>query len=70
MTYREVARRLRVLGCHELDRRSKGSHRKWFNSNIGRATVIPDWGSKDLKEGTLRAVVHQLGLDWKDFVGR
>jgi mRNA interferase HicA len=29
--------------------------------------TLPDWGAKDLKLGTLRAVVRQLGLDWQEF---
>jgi hypothetical protein len=29
---------------------------------------LPDWGHKDLKMGTLRAVVRQLGLDWQEFL--
>ncbi|MFN3705761.1 MAG: hypothetical protein ACK4WM_07195 [Thermoflexales bacterium] len=28
---------------------------------------IPDWGSKDLKTGTVRHIVQQLGLDWEAF---
>jgi len=32
-----------------------------------RSTVLPDHGSKDLKLGTLRAAVRQLGLDWATF---
>jgi len=28
---------------------------------------VPDWGSKDLKTGTVRAAVKQLGLDWEEF---
>jgi len=28
---------------------------------------VPDWGAKDLKFGTLRGIVRQLGLDWKKF---
>jgi len=51
----------------ELPRRKGGSHRKWFNPATGRATVLPDWGAKDLKLGTLRAVVRQLGIDWETF---
>jgi hypothetical protein len=46
------------------------SHRKWHNPATGDATVIPDWGSKDLKLGTIRAAVRQLGVDWKKFLGR
>ena len=67
MKYREAARKLRSLNCQELPRRKGGSHRKWFNPGTGRATVLPDWGNKDLKLGTLRAAVRQLGIDWETF---
>jgi len=67
MRYREAARKLRRLGCQELKRRSSGSHRKWVNPATGKATVIPDWGTKDLKLGTIRAAVAQLGLGLADF---
>jgi len=67
MIYREVARKLRRLGCQELPRRGGGSHRKWYNPAAGKGTTIPDWGAKDLKVGTLHAVVGQLGPTWKDF---
>ncbi len=67
MKYREAARKLDALGCHELPRRGGGSHRKWHNPANGRIAPLPDWGNKDLKLGTLRAVVRQLGLDWQAF---
>lgn len=67
MTYRDVARKLTALGCYEIPRRGGGSHRKWFNPAAERATVLPDWGGRDLKVGTLRAVVRQLGLTWASF---
>jgi len=65
--YREVAKKLRELGCEEIPRRSGGSHRKWRNPATGCATVVPDWGGKDLKLGTVRAVVRQLGIEWNEF---
>lgn len=68
MNYREVARKLAALGCQEIPRRGGGSHRKWLNPATDKITVVPDWGSKDLKLGTLRAAVRQLGLDWDDFL--
>jgi mRNA interferase HicA len=68
MRYRDAARKLAALGCVELPRRGKGSHRKWVNRAAGKGTVLPDWGSRDLKGGTLRAAVRQLGLDWEAFV--
>jgi predicted RNA binding protein YcfA (HicA-like mRNA interferase family) len=67
MKYREAARKLRNLGCEELRRRSPGSHRKWYNPATGRVVPLPDWGPKDLKLGTLQAVIAQLGLDWEAF---
>ncbi|MBI3090725.1 MAG: type II toxin-antitoxin system HicA family toxin [Candidatus Tectomicrobia bacterium] len=67
MTYRDVARKLEVLGCREIPRRGNGSHRKWLNPATGRGTVVPDWGRRDLKLGTIRGAVRQLGLAWSDF---
>ncbi|MCH7721616.1 MAG: type II toxin-antitoxin system HicA family toxin [Planctomycetes bacterium] len=68
MTYREVGRKLAAIGCRELPRRGGGSHRKWFNPQTDRAAVLPDWGGKDLKMGTIRATVRQLGIEWRAFV--
>jgi predicted RNA binding protein YcfA (HicA-like mRNA interferase family) len=65
--YREVARKLQALGCQEVTRKGGGSHRKWRNPANARTTVVPDWGSRDLKLGTIRAVVRQLGLTWQQF---
>ncbi len=68
MKYREAAEKLNKLGCEEIPRRSGGSHRKWRNPATGAIRPLPDWGNKDLKMGTLRHVVRQLGLDWDEFL--
>lgn len=47
--------------------RGGGSHRKWHNPATGRATIVPDWGGRDLKIGTIRGAVKQLGIDWAAF---
>jgi mRNA interferase HicA len=67
MRYRQVARKRRALGCEELPRRRGTSHRKWYNQATERIAPVPDWGSKDLKIGTLQHIVRQLGLDWETF---
>jgi len=67
MNYRDVAHKLAALGCQELPRRGGGSHRKWFNPATGQATVLPDWGGGDLRLGTIRSAVRQLGIDWEQF---
>jgi predicted RNA binding protein YcfA (HicA-like mRNA interferase family) len=67
MTYRELTKKLQAIGCHEIPRRGGGSHRKWVNPVTGKGTVIPDWGSKDLKQGTIRGILRQLGINIEDF---
>ncbi len=67
MTYREAARKLSSLGCREVPRTGSGSHRKWHNPQTDRYTSLPDWGGRDLKTGTLRGALRQLGIDWNDF---
>jgi predicted RNA binding protein YcfA (HicA-like mRNA interferase family) len=67
LNYLEVTRKLMALGCHELPRRGGGSHRKWFNPLTQQVTSLPDWGSRDLKLGTVRAAIRQLGIEWKAF---
>lgn len=67
MKYREVAKKLQKLGCQEIPRRGGGSHRKWYNPSSDSIVPIPDWGSKDLKMGTLRQIIRQLNLNWEEF---
>lgn len=67
MNYREVARKLEVLGCMEIPRKGGGSHQKWHNPTTNRSTVVLDKGGRDLKLGTVRSAVRQLGLDWSSF---
>ena len=64
MRHREAARKLERLGCYEVPRRGGGSHRHWFNPQAQTDATLPDWGGRDLKIGTLRSAVRQLGLDW------
>jgi predicted RNA binding protein YcfA (HicA-like mRNA interferase family) len=65
MKYRELTKRLRDLGC-EFVRNGAGSHCIWRNPANGKYTTIPDWGSKDLRTGMLRAVLSDLGLTIQD----
>jgi mRNA interferase HicA len=67
MTYRNVSEKLKLLGCEVIPRRGKGSHRVWHNPANGCIATLPDWGGKDLKFGTIRGAVKQLGLEWNDF---
>lgn len=66
MRYRRLAKRLRQLGCEEM-RKGKGSHRIWYNPATGQVATVPDWGSKDLVPGTVRAVIRELGISRREF---
>ncbi|HVC34052.1 MAG TPA: type II toxin-antitoxin system HicA family toxin, partial [Chloroflexota bacterium] len=54
--YREVVRRLKILGF-TFDRQAADSHEIWFNQSTSRYTTIPNHPS-DLPEGTLRAILR------------
>ena len=67
MIYREAARKLARLGCREIPRSGGWRSPEMAQSRNQCSTVLPDHGGKDLKFGTLRAAVRQLGLDWTAF---
>lgn len=66
MNYRELAHRLKSLSC-VIDRYAKGSHEIWMNSKTGARTTIPNWGSRDLKPGTISGILRDLGIRKEDF---
>jgi predicted RNA binding protein YcfA (HicA-like mRNA interferase family) len=66
VTYRELTRKLRRLGC-EFDRQARGDHEVWINPVTRGRTTIQNWGSRDLPPGTLRAIVRDLNIDPQEF---
>jgi predicted RNA binding protein YcfA (HicA-like mRNA interferase family) len=69
MSYRQLTRRLRQLGC-EFVRQAPGSHEIWWNPANQKFSVIPNHGSRDLPPGTLRAILRQLGIPLEDIQKR
>ncbi len=65
MTYSQLSRRLRTLGC-EFKRQSKGSHEIWHNPRANRSTVVPNHPG-DIPKGTLRAILKQLEIAREEF---
>ena len=65
MNYRELTRRLRRLDC-EFDRRAKGDHEIWIRLPSNARTTIPNRGSRDLKPGTISAILRDLGISRGD----
>ena len=68
MKYREIAKKLRQLGYEEIKRRRSGSHRIREHLQTKLSASIPDWGSRDLKIGTLRSILKQLEIDYQTFL--
>ena len=64
---REIIRALESAGFSIV--RSKGSHRMLQSSgNPVRLVTVPDHGAKELKRGTLRAIIRQAGLSVDEFL--
>jgi predicted RNA binding protein YcfA (HicA-like mRNA interferase family) len=64
--YREVARRLRKLGA-EYKRDASGSHEIWWREQTRQTTVVPRH-SGDMRAGTLKAILDDLGLTVEQFL--
>ena len=65
-SYREVARRLHCLGF-VFDRHGPGSHEVWRHAMTGRKVTLPHH-SRDMAEGTLRAILREAGIEVEDFL--
>jgi predicted RNA binding protein YcfA (HicA-like mRNA interferase family) len=63
---REVARVALSIGFI-LDRQ-RGSHAVYYRASDGCRVVIPMHGSKDLKPGTLRGIINDMGLSVDEFI--
>jgi len=66
VTYRELTRKLRILGC-EFDRQGKGDHEIWRRPVTRGRTIIPNWGSRDLRPGTISSILRDLGISRTEF---
>ena len=66
--YREIVKRLKRFGF-TFDRQAAGSHEIWYNPSSGHYTTIPNHPG-DMREGTLRAILKQAGIDQDKFTGK
>lgn len=65
---REVVRVAEMIGF--VFDRQRGSHAVYYRPSDKRRVVIPMHGSKDLKPGTLRGIIHDMGLTVEEFTAR
>ena len=64
-SYLEVTQKMRRLGF-EFYRSAKGDHEIWLNPVTRLKTTIPH--HREIKEGTLRNILKQAGIDVDDFL--
>jgi predicted RNA binding protein YcfA (HicA-like mRNA interferase family) len=61
----EVVRRLKRLGM--VQDHGSGGHIIMRDPTTERMTVVPQHGSRDIKKGTLNAILKQLSISKEDF---
>ncbi len=64
-SYRELVEKLRKFGFEFL-RSAKGDHEIWYSAEKNLFTTIPH--HKEIKEGTLTAILKQCKISIKDFL--
>ena len=65
---REVVRVAESVGF--VFDRQRGSHAVYYRAADKRRVVIPMHGPKDLKLGTLRGIINDMGLSIDEFIQR
>ena len=65
---REVVRVAESIGF--IFDRQRGSHAVYYRAIDKRRVAIPMHGTKDLKPGTLRAIINDMGMSIEEFIGK
>ena len=65
LSYREVIKKARKAGF-VFRRNTGGTHEIWWNEEKRKTCVIPH--HKDIKPGTLKSIMNQMGLTEKEFL--
>lgn len=65
MSYRDVIRKVRKAGFG-FRRATGGTHEIWWNEKSRKTAVIPH--HHEISSGTLRSIVHQMGISDKEFI--
>lgn len=67
LRYQEVTRRLRKLGFR-FYRHGKGSHELWVRDADGRVVPVPHYRGKNIRKGTVRAIIREVGVSVTEFM--
>lgn len=64
LLYRDVIKKLRKSGF-AFRRNTGGSHEIWWNEEKRKTCVVPH--HREVKPGTLKSIIHQMGITEKEF---
>ena len=67
LKYEEVVKKLKKLGFR-FYREGRGSHQLWVRDTDGKVIPLPKRKGKDLKKGTLRAIIREIGISPEEFM--
>ena len=67
LKYEEVVRKLKKLGFR-MYRQGRGSHELWVRDEDRRVIPVPKHRGKEIRKGTLRAIIKELDLSVEDFM--
>ena len=67
LSYRELTRRLRKLGFR-FYRHGKGSNELWVRDTDGKVVPVPHHRGKNIRRGTVRAIIREVGVSLTEFM--
>jgi predicted RNA binding protein YcfA (HicA-like mRNA interferase family) len=67
LSYRDLTRRQRKLGFR-FYRHGKGSHELWVRDADGKVVPVPHHPGKNIRKGTVRAIIREVGVSVAEFM--
>ncbi|MBN2547625.1 MAG: type II toxin-antitoxin system HicA family toxin [Anaerolineales bacterium] len=67
LNYRQITRRLGKLGFR-FYRQGKGSHELWVRDSDGYVIPVPHYRGKNIRKGTIRAIIREIGISVTEFM--
>jgi len=67
LSTREVQKRLKKLGFR-FYRQGKGSHEIWTRDEGGKIIPVPSYKGKNIRKGTIAAIIRELGMSVEEFM--
>jgi predicted RNA binding protein YcfA (HicA-like mRNA interferase family) len=67
LSYRELTRRLKKLGFR-FYRQGKGSHELWVRDSDGIVVPVPHYRGKNIRKGTVGAIIREVRMSIAEFM--